>query len=79
MSETLTVTELRSRLYTVIDQVIETGIPQRVRRGDSFVVIQPEEGTRRLHLDRLPRRQAITCTVDELVDQTFEDEWRGDL
>ncbi len=79
MSDSMTVTELRSKLYRVIDQVLATGRPQRIRRGGRSVLLQPDGEGPRLRLDKLPRRQAISCTPDELIEQGFEDEWQGEL
>jgi prevent-host-death family protein len=79
MPDTLTVTELRARLYRVIDEVLATGVPQRIQRRGRAVVIGPEQDGPRLDLARLPRRTAIACTPDELVEQGFEGTWNGDL
>jgi len=80
-SEPITATELRAQIYRVLDRVLATGKPQRVRRGDRTLVISPEAESprKRLDLDRLPRRQAINCTPDELVEQGWEDAWKPDL
>ena len=79
MPDPVSTTALRANLYKLIDQVINERRPLVVRRGDSHVVIHPEENSRRLDLDSLPRRQAIACTPDELIEQGFEDTWSGDL
>lgn len=78
MSDSMTTTELRAQIYRVIDEVLETGQPRRIRRGDQAVIIAPETPPRRLDLARLPRRTAIACTPDELVAQGFTDTWRPD-
>lgn len=79
MADPITVTELRADLYRVVDNVLTTGKAQRIRRGDRYLTLQPEGDARRLDLDRLPRRTAITCTPDELVEQGFADQWTPDL
>lgn len=79
MADSLSATELRAQLYKVIDEVIATGTPQRVRRGDDSVLIVSEHGGRRLDLTKLPRRTATACTPDELVEQRFAELWRPDL
>ncbi len=78
MADALTTTELRAQLYKVIDEVLATGMPQRVRRGQESVLIVPERSGRRLDLTKLPRRTASACTPDELVEQGFADLWRPD-
>ena len=79
MPEPVSTTALRANLYKLIDQVIKDGRPLRVRRGESLVVIQREISSRRLDLESLPRRQAIACSPDELIDQGFDDAWGGEL
>jgi hypothetical protein len=57
MRKPMTATELRK------DEVRVTGIPQQA--------IVPE-GERRLRLADLPRREALNCTPDELVETSWE-------
>ena len=76
MADTMSATELRANLYRVIDDVLLTGRPQRVRRGDQIVLIMPEEPRPRLKLEDLPRRAALACSPDELIEQGFADTWK---
>jgi antitoxin (DNA-binding transcriptional repressor) of toxin-antitoxin stability system len=64
--ERLTVTALRKRLYQVVDQVLETGVPVEVERAGKTVVIAPGEGAAS-RLARLERRNGIVSDPDELV------------
>jgi hypothetical protein len=70
----LTATELRAKLYRVIDEVAETGVEQEVRSGRTAVLIVPSApaGSR---LKNLRRRNALNCTPDELVATSWEDTW----
>lgn len=70
----LTATELRAKIYRVIDEVAETGVEQEVRRGETSVRIVPSApaGAR---LKNLRRRNALNCTPDELVATSWEDAW----
>jgi hypothetical protein len=70
----MTPTELRKDLYRVLDDVLETGVPQEVIRGARMLMIVPAGG-RRLKLDELPRREALACSPDELVATCWEQEW----
>ena len=79
MSEAISTTALRANLYRLLDQVLEENRPLRIRRGNRLLVIYPEPDTNRRDLSKLPRRQATTCTPDELVEQSFEDSWSGEL
>jgi len=80
MNEPMTATELRTRIYRVLDDVIATGRPQLVLRGGRLVRIEAESSpaTPRLDLDRLPRRSALACTPDELIETTWADAWSGE-
>jgi len=71
MKKAMTATELRKDIYRVLDDVLETGIPQEVIRGSRTLMIVPSGG-RRLRLEDLPRREALNCTADELVETSWE-------
>jgi len=75
----ITPTELRSRLYRVLEQVEKTGVPQEIRRGKNTLWIVREEQPRRRSLAGLPQRNALTCTADELVATSWEWEPDGTL
>jgi hypothetical protein len=81
MRKPMSATELRKDIYRVLDEVLETGIPQEVRRGQKRLMIVAADGPQRprLRLDALPRRQAIACTPDDLIATTWEGEWKGEL
>jgi hypothetical protein len=74
MKKPMTPTELRKDLYRVLDEVLDTGIPQEVLRGGRMLMIVPSGG-RRLELSDLPRRQALACSPEELVETSWEREW----
>jgi hypothetical protein len=73
----MTPTELRKDLYRVLDDVLETGVPQEVVRGARMLMIVPAGG-RRLKLAELPQREALACSPDELVATSWDQEWRGE-
>ena len=81
MTKPMSATELRKDIYRVLDEVLETGVPQEVRRGQRRLLIVAAEGAQRprLRLDALPRRQAIACAPDELIATSWEGEWEGEL
>lgn len=74
MKKPMTPTELRKDLYRVLDDVLDTGVPQEVIRGARMLMIVPAGG-RRLKVDDLPRREALACSPDELVATSWEQEW----
>jgi hypothetical protein len=73
MGKTMTATELRKDIYRVLDDVLETGDPQEVTRGSRTLLIVPAGGRRR-RLEDLPRREASTCSPEELVETSWD--WR---
>ncbi len=81
MTKTLTATELRANLYRVIDEVLETGRPCRVVRGERAVVIRPEarSGRKGIDFSKLKRRKILTVPFDEIVDTSWEHEWKPTL
>lgn len=77
MASPLTATELRRDIYNVLDRVLETGSPQEVVRHDQRLLIVPAEPKRRRFED-FPKRRARTCSVDELVQTTWDRSWNRD-
>ena len=71
MGKAMTATELRKDIYRVLDEVLETGVPQEVTRGARTLMIVPAGG-RRLRLEDLPRREASSCSPDELVETSWD-------
>jgi hypothetical protein len=71
MKKAMTATELRKDIYRVLDDVLETGVPQEVIRGSRTLMIVPSGGGR-LRLSDLPRREALNCTPEELVETSWE-------
>ena len=71
-------TQLRAQLYRVLDQVIETGRPQRLARKGHTLLISLESSPRRLDLDALPRRRATDLSPEELAGTSWADAWEPD-
>jgi antitoxin (DNA-binding transcriptional repressor) of toxin-antitoxin stability system len=67
----ITASELRQNIYRLLDQVLETGVPLEITRGDSMVRIVPVVAPRKLA--QLPMRNLFACDPDELVT-SFGDE-----
>ena len=77
MSAALTATELRSNIYRVLDEVLDSGRAQEVLRKGRKLLIVPAEPKRR-RLEDLPRRKITSCTFDELVATSWEHSWNPD-
>jgi len=78
MSKALTPTQLRRDVYRILDDVLETGVPQEVVRKGESVLLVPLSGRRR-RLENLPQRRGINCTLDELIATSWESEWSGEV
>lgn len=63
----LTASELRRNIYRLLDQVIETGVPLEIKRGDHVLRISTEVGPTKL--EGLPLRALFTCEPETLVHQ----------
>jgi hypothetical protein len=74
MSASLTATELRRDIYRVLDRVLQTGRPQEIVRQSQRLLIVPAEPKRR-SFDDVPKRRARACSVDELVETSWEKAW----
>ena len=75
MDKPLTATELRADVYRILDGVIESGRSRTIVRGSSRLTISLETDGR-LDLASLPERRATTCSPDELVETSWEGEWK---
>jgi hypothetical protein len=75
MEKPLTATELRANVYRILDGVIETGRSRTIIRSGNRLVITLERD-RRLKLEDLPERRATDCSPDELVETSWEHEWK---
>lgn len=73
----ITASKLRSDVYRLLDQVLETGQPLEIERSGQTLVIEPKE--RRSIWDRLPRREGyIVGDPDELIHVDWSSEWNPD-
>ncbi len=74
MSDPITATELRTNVYRILDDILDSGLAQEVVRKGRKLMIVPAEPKRR-RLEDLPRRKVTTCTFDELVATSWEHTW----
>lgn len=78
MGKVVTATQLRADAYKIVDRVLKSGRPQELTRGNRRLLIVSAD-TPRLDLDKLPKRRALNCTPDELINTSWEDEWKPRL
>jgi hypothetical protein len=71
----ISASKLRSDIYRLLDQVLETGQRLEIDRKGKVLVIEPkEQGSR---LDRLPRNEGfIVGDPEDLVSLDWSGEWR---
>lgn len=74
----ITPTQLRANIYNLLDEVLETGIPLEIKKGDKKLRIVPVEKADKFK-NLVPRPEAIQGDPDELVDINWIDEVNLDL
>jgi prevent-host-death family protein len=71
--KTVTPTELRSNIYHLLDEVLNTGLPLEIKKGEQKLRIIPVEKVDKFQ--NLPvRPQVILGSPDDLVGISWEDE-----
>jgi hypothetical protein len=73
MSETITATDLRARVYRILDTVLATGEPQAVIRKGRRLLIIPADA--KIRFGDGPKLDVTDCDVDELAAVSWEDAW----
>lgn len=68
-----TATALRKDIYTLLDSVLESGIPLEIERKGKRLKIVPEEKVGRL--DRLDNHDIIAGDASDLPDIHWDDSW----
>ena len=76
--KTVTPTELRANIYQLLDEVLTTGVPLEIKKGDKKLRIVPlEQGDKFQNL--IARPEAIAGDPEELVEIHWENEVDLDL
>lgn len=71
MPEPIKPTELRSQLFEILDEVLETGQPREISRKGEILILSRATPLRRL--DRLPTRECLSgISYDDLPDLHWE-------
>jgi len=76
--KTVTQTQLRADVYNLLDEVLKTGIPLEIKKGNKKLRIVPVEKVDKLQ-NLVPRPQVIIGDPDELVELSWEGEVDLDL
>ena len=69
----ITPSELRQNVYNLLDQVINTGIPIKVKRKGKILKISIEEKPNRLQ--NLKKRDIFNVEPDEIINNNWIKEW----
>ena len=72
----MTPTQLRKDLYSILDQILESGEGIEIEREFGSVLLLPQRTAGKL--ERLPRRQTILGDVDSLDEISWEGVWQPD-
>ena len=71
--KTVTPTELRTNIYHLLDEVLSTGLPLEIKKGERKLRIVPVEKVDKFQR-LLARPQVILGDPDDLVEISWEDE-----
>jgi hypothetical protein len=71
---TVTPTKLRENLFSLLDEVIETGQVLDVKRKGHILHIVPEKKVSKLN--RIIGKKITNATDNELINTHWEDEWK---
>lgn len=76
--KTITVTELRGNIYKLLDEVLDTGIPIEINKGNKKLRIIPVKTRNKLQ-NLVFRPNVIKGNPDDLVEISWEKEINLDL
>ncbi len=76
--KTVTATQLRNNIYKLLDEVLSTGIPLEIRKGDKKLRIIPAQKKDKFK-NLISRPSAVKGNPDDLADISWEKEVNLDL
>ena len=76
--KTVTPTQLRTNIYNLLDEVLNTGLPLEIKKGDKKLRIVPVEEVDKLQ-NLVARPDVIQGDPDDLVEIDWMDEVNLDL
>ncbi len=76
--KTVTPTELRMNIYNLLEEVLRTGVPIEIKKGDRLLKIVPVEKANKLQ-NLVSRPEAIQGDPEELAALSWEAEVNLDL
>lgn len=76
--KSVTPTQLRADIYNLLDEVLETGIPLEIRKGDKKLKIVPQEMVDKFQ-NLVSRPEVIRGDPEALIEISWENEVKLDL
>jgi antitoxin (DNA-binding transcriptional repressor) of toxin-antitoxin stability system len=76
--KTVTPTQLRTNIYNLLDEVLKTGLPLEIKKGDKKLRIVPVENVDKLK-NLVARPEVIQGDPDDLAEIDWMDEVNLDL
>jgi hypothetical protein len=76
--KTVTPTQLRTNIYNLLDEVLKTGLPLEIKKGDKKLRIVPVDEVDKLK-NLITRPEVIQGDPDELAEINWTDEVNLDL
>jgi len=76
--KTVTPTQLRTNIYNLLDEILKTGLPLEIKKGDKKLRIVPVDEVDKLK-NLVARPDAIQGDPDDLVEIDWMDEVNLDL
>ncbi len=74
--KTVTPTQLRTNIYNLLNEVLETGLPLEIKKGDKKLRIVPVDKVDKLK-NLISRPEAIQGDPDDLVEINWMDEGKS--
>jgi hypothetical protein len=75
MAMKLTASRLRQDIYSILDQVLDTGVPVEIQRHGRRLRIVPDQKLSKLA--RLKKHNRIVGDLDSLIHLDWSKEWTG--
>lgn len=76
--KTVSPTELRSNIYKLLDEVLNSGVPLEINKGGKLLRIVPVARTNKL-ANLTPKSDVIVGNSDDLADISWEKEVNLDI
>jgi len=76
--KTVTPTQLRTDIYNLLDEVLQTGLPLEIKKGDKKLRVVPVDEVDKLK-NLISRPEVISGDPDELAEINWSDEVHLDL